>query len=116
MGKTGWQVTTAIFGSLALLLGAAAWNTSRALDVANAQLSARDEAITEPSAPPDGQAEWQRRALAEIEAAKHAEPALKWAEGAECIGGALVRRTKDGWESVSPPDGRSTRCVNVPPQ
>lgn len=42
MGKAGWQVATAIFAGLSAMLGAAAWNTSRALDVANAQMSDPD--------------------------------------------------------------------------
>ncbi len=49
MGKTGWQVTAAIFASLSIMLGALAWNSSRALEVANAELRSRhelDETIT----------------------------------------------------------------------
>ena len=35
MGKAGWQIATAVCGSLALMMGALAFNTSRALDLAN---------------------------------------------------------------------------------
>ena len=41
MGKAGWQVAAAIFASLTALFGAVAFNSLRALEVANAQLQDR---------------------------------------------------------------------------
>ena len=48
MEKAGWQVASAIFASLTALFGAVAFNSSRALDGANAQLRERQDPVTCP--------------------------------------------------------------------
>ena len=104
MGKAGWQVTAAIFASLSVMLGAAAWNTKRSLEVANADLAKASSTIPAPVADPF---------KADPITGELPPETVKWMDGTECRGGVLIRKTSTGWESLTDANGKAVTCEHV---
>lgn len=107
MGKTGWQVTAAICASLSVMLGALAWNSSRALEVANAEL--RSTRVAAPIATVDLAVPIERAATIESEypLANHTDQnklrVIKQleADGMRCIRGQMFEPVPGGgWNQI----------------
>lgn len=92
MNKTGWQAAALFASSVAVLMTATAWNTGRALDVANDEL--RNPPVAATSSADDTPCQYSKPAITE-------RPATVPDATARCIGNELFRKIGNEWRQLN---------------
>ncbi len=97
MAKTGWQAAALLMGSLAIMLGAAAWNTNRALAVAYHDLRKREAPASIDAVDPMYSAPAERCEPDTLGVPERAE-----IQGTRCIGGQRFEKAGNEWKQIGP--------------
>lgn len=104
MDKSGWQITSAVLAMALVGAGFALQANRTALAQANEDLKAAKtvETVTVH--------EVHREACQPSSTQLPDSEVIPWPAGAKCMGGRLISRTADGWESVTH-KGRPVICA-----
>lgn len=109
MQTTGWKITSGICGMLAVGAGFAALTNKNALDNAESEIAAlRSEKTRTVTV-----TRIQQGPCVEVDAQGYRTDGMgmkPWPKDAACKGGVLLRKTPNGWESITSINGRAITC------